>query len=431
MFEIERTAPVREFSANLAIFAGNMGKTIPHVRAKEFEYILPADRIARFPLEKRDESSLLVYQGGKIDRAIFKDICGFFNKNDLLIFNETRVVHARLRFQRKSGARIEIFCLSPHEPSEYNLSFANEGSVVWKCLVGNAKKWKEEYLEKEGMVDGTPVILKARMESRDMNALLVRFQWYPRSFHFSRVIECFGEIPIPPYLEREAIPEDDGTYQTVYSRVEGSVAAPTAGLHFTEELLSELDKRGTEKTFINLHVGAGTFIPVKSSDARDHPMHTEEFHIEKRTLVKLTEGKRCIAVGTTSCRSLESAYWLGVKLIAEKGVANSMHLDQWEAYHLPQDVPLKESFKAIIKNLKDKRCVQLRATTSLMIVPGYSFRVVEGMITNFHQPGSTLLMLVSAFIGDDWKRVYAYALKNGFRFLSYGDSSLLIPGKVS
>lgn len=408
-----------------------MGKTTPQLPVREFQYTLPPERIARFPLEKRDESFLLVYQGGKIDHAIFRDLCGFLNNNDLLVFNETKVVHARLRFQRKSGARIEIFCLSPHDPPEYNISFAKEGSVVWKCLAGNVKKWKEEYLEKVGMVDGISVSLRARMELREGNSLIVRFEWDPGTVQFSRIIESFGEIPIPPYLEREAIPEDNGNYQTIYSRVEGSVAAPTAGLHFTEELLSELQKLGVGSAFINLHVGAGTFVPVKAEDARDHLMHTEEFHIDRRTLVQLTEGRRCIAVGTTSCRSLESAYWLGVKLLAGKGISNSMHLDQWEAYHLPQNIPAKESFRTLIKNLNQNESGQLKATTSLMIVPGYRFRVVEGMITNFHQPGSTLLMLVSAFIGEDWKGIYDYALHKGFRFLSYGDSSLLIPGNTS
>jgi S-adenosylmethionine:tRNA ribosyltransferase-isomerase len=398
------------------------------IRISGYSYELPPERIAKYPLPARDSSKLLLYKGRDISTTNFRDLPALLEKDDLLVFNETKVVHARLRFRRKTGAAIEIFCLEPIEPAGHPEAFSAEATVTWRCLVGNAKKWKEHMLEKSCDTGMQPITLAAEIAAREASSFLIKFSWQPEALSFSEVLERFGETPIPPYLEREAVPGDEVTYQTVYSKHEGSVAAPTAGLHFTQQVLEDLHAQNIKQVKLSLHVGAGTFVPVKAVNAVDHSMHTEHFQVEIESLEQLlAHTGRIVAVGTTSCRSLESLYWLGVRLIGQSKASPSLHLSQWDAYDMGGKTDVHEAFTAVLHYMRVNGLRVFRATTALMIVPGYRFRVVNGLITNFHQPSSTLLMLIAAFIGDDWKKVYGYALKNGYRFLSYGDSSLLLP----
>lgn len=349
-----------------------------------------------------------------------------------MVFNDTRVVQARLLFEKSTGSRIEIFCLEPHEPAEYYQAFQQTSQSAWKCLVGNAKKWKSGVLDmKVDMGTGNPsskISLHAEKTGRDKDVFLIRFRWDPGDVSFGEILEKAGHTPIPPYLNRDAEPGDRQTYQTVYSSIEGSVAAPTAGLHFTDAVLEQIDRKGINRINLTLHVGAGTFQPVSTDDPVKHPMHAEHFYVSRRTLQALLDHKGdVLAVGTTTTRVLESLYWLGVKLSGNKQSGTSqMFLDQWEAYNLPA-VNREDSFRQLLEYMEVNNMEIMEGITRLMIIPGYTFRMVNRMITNFHQPGSTLLMLVAAFIGEEWKKVYDYALGNDFRFLSYGDSSLLIP----
>lgn len=395
----------------------------------EFTYDLPEGKIARFPLPERDLSRLLLYQKGSIRETKFRELPEILSSRQLLVFNNTRVIHARIRFRKKSGAAIEIFCLEPLVPSDHQLSFAASESTQWRCLVGNAKKWKhDEILTRELMFNGQKVMFNARKIEQEDHSFRIGFNWSPPDLSFSEVLEASGETPIPPYLNREAVPEDSETYQTVYSAHEGSVAAPTAGLHFTDDVLSRLDQKGIERVNLTLHVGAGTFTPVKTENAAEHKMHVEKFHVSKDVIERLSEGdKSVVATGTTSCRTLESLYWMGVKLLTAGTVREPLHLGQWEAWDLAGDIPVREALQALSRKAGLEDNGFLHASTGIMITPGYRFRIVDGLITNFHQPSSTLLMLIAAFIGDDWKNVYRYALENDFRFLSYGDSSLLLP----
>ncbi|HYW96049.1 MAG TPA: S-adenosylmethionine:tRNA ribosyltransferase-isomerase [Bacteroidales bacterium] len=394
-----------------------------------FTYDLPDVKIARFPLPERDQSRLLLYQKGSISETRFRELPELLSTGQMLVFNNTRVIHARIRFRKKSGAAIEIFCLEPLVPSDHQLSFAARESTQWRCLVGNARKWKhDEILTRELTFNGQKVIFNARKIEQEGQSFRIGFSWSPPDISFSEVLEASGETPIPPYLNREAVPGDAETYQTVYSAHEGSVAAPTAGLHFTERVLSRLDQKGIERVNITLHVGAGTFTPVKTENAAEHKMHIEKFHVSKDMIEKLSEGdKSVIATGTTSCRTLESLYWLGVKQLTTGSIREPVHLGQWEAWDLPGDIPAHEALQALSQRAGREDNGFLHASTGIMITPGYRFRMVDGLITNFHQPSSTLLMLIAAFIGDDWKKVYRYALENDFRFLSYGDSSFLLP----
>lgn len=404
-----------------------MGKPL-QISLKEFTYPLSQEKIAQFPLNERDMSKLLLYKKGTISENIFRRLPDFLSSNTLIVFNDTKVIHARLKFHKATGSSIEIFCLQPYDPVDYQQSFTKTREVKWKCLVGNAKKWKDETLKLELEKDGISFSLFAEKINRDKEAFIIRFFWEPSYLSFSEIIELAGETPIPPYLNREAEPSDSSQYQTVYSRLEGSVAAPTAGLHFTEKVINDLHKKKIQQTSLTLHVGAGTFTPVKSENAVDHQMHIETFRINEESLRQILQHcDNITAVGTTSCRTLESLYWLGVKSMNRNLSENDFHISQWEAYDLPQDISVEKAFGSLISLIKSLNIREITASTGIMITPGYAFRIINALITNFHQPSSTLLMLIAAFIGENWKKVYEYALDNDFRFLSYGDSSLLIP----
>jgi len=394
-----------------------------------YRYSLPEEAIAKHPLLRREDSNLLVYREGSISHKKFNELPGELPADAWLVFNNTRVIQARLNFQKPTGARIEVFCLEPEKPADHYQSFESRENCTWRCMVGNAKKWKTGNIFLTAQVNGTEVRVEATMlEARDAH-YVVRFQWDAPSCAFSEIIESAGSTPIPPYLNRPAETSDRKRYQTIYSRDLGSVAAPTAGLHFTEGMMQKLQDKGIHSSELTLHVGAGTFVPVKKQNVREHSMHAELVMVSLEFLEKMTEQKtRPIAVGTTSTRSMETLYWLGVKLIC--GITlppEGCEFRQWDNESLPDDVPLEDSLKALIEYCRENNLDQLRFTTSLMIVPGYRFRTIRGLITNFHMPGSTLLLLIAALIGENWKAVYQSALDNNYRFLSYGDSSLLLP----
>ena len=400
---------------------------IPDIRIEEFNYDLPDSRIAKYPLSERDSSYLLHYdEEGNISRHIFREIPDLLPENSLMIFNDTKVVPARLHFVRDTGARIEIFCLEPTDPSEYNLSFAATSGCEWKCVIGNARKWKNDtlslYLPENAPAEASALCLKAEPVSRDGQTGVVRFRW-EGGVPFSRVLEICGTIPIPPYLNRESETIDIERYQTLYARFRGSVAAPTAGLHFTENVLSAIRGRGIDTDTVCLHVGAGTFLPVKESEIARHPMHREPFAVSIDLLRKLRDGgRKVIAVGTTSVRTLESLFYAGVSCI-ENGHPHDV--EQWSPYDREYSHSTEEAIDALIQYLESHGLDELKTGTRIIIVPGFRFRFTDYLVTNFHQPESTLILLVSAFLGGDWRRVYDYALANDFRFLSYGDSSLL------
>ena len=407
----------------------------PKIKIQDFSYDLPSERIAKYPLERRDASKLLIYNNGKngdILESSFFTLSSYIPNNSLMVFNNTRVVPARLFFKKETGALIEIFCLEPVEPNDYALNFASKECCSWNVVIGNAKKWKggEVFLMLDNASEEAKMLnLRAELIYKgDNNGSVVKFKW-DTGCSFSEVLDICGRIPIPPYLNRDTEELDYERYQTLYARIKGSVAAPTAGLHFTENVFNELDSKGVDRETVCLHVGAGTFVPVKSEYIADHKMHTEPFEVTKEFLKKLCaleEGQKVVAVGTTSIRTLESLYFLGVQCI-ENGAP--VAVEQWEPYRKEYGYTMKEAIGAIVKYLDDKGLDKLVARTGIIIVPSYKFRVVDMLVTNFHQPQSTLLLLISAFIGgDDWKRIYNYALENGFRFLSYGDSSLLIRG---
>lgn len=409
---------------------------IPAVNIEEYDYTLPGERIARYPLSERDASKLLVYDRGRVSDRFFRELPGLLDPGLLMVFNDTRVVQARLRFRKTTGSEVEVFCLEPHEPAEYNQAFRQRGSAVWNCLVGNAKKWKAGTLSSGFTAPGGPATLEAEKIDRLKDAFLIRFRWNPAELSFAEILESAGSTPIPPYLERRAEDSDRKSYQTVYSRIDGSVAAPTAGLHFTREVMQEIAGKDIQQACITLHVGAGTFQPVGSGGLEKHPMHAERFSVPAQVIEKLAmhEGE-IFSVGTTTTRVLESLYWLGCRLRSEgrasvtNGVCGEeLYLDQWDAYRL-ETCSRMESMSALIDYLESEGSEYVETVTRLMIIPGYRYSMTDRMITNFHMPRSTLLLLVGAFIGDDWKQVYRYALENGFRFLSYGDSSLLVPGK--
>ena len=404
----------------------------PKIKIQDFSYNLPQERIAKYPLECRDASKLLIYNNGIIEENFFFTLSSHIPQNSLMVFNNTKVVPARLFFRKETGALIEIFCLEPVNPTDYALSFAQRECCEWNVVIGNAKKWKggEVHLLLDNASEEAKALdLRAELVLKgDNNGSVVKFKW-ETGCSFSEVLDICGRIPIPPYLNRDTEALDYERYQTLYARIKGSVAAPTAGLHFTDRVFSELDNKGVQRETVCLHVGAGTFVPVKSEYIADHKMHTEPFEVTKAFLEKLCaleEGQKVIAVGTTSTRTLESLYFLGVQCI-ENGAPGAV--EQWEPYRKEYAYSMKESIGAIVKYLNDKGLDKLVARTGIIIVPSYKFRVVDMLVTNFHQPQSTLLLLISAFMGgEQWKRVYNYALENGFRFLSYGDSSLLIRG---
>ena len=398
---------------------------IPEIHIEDYNYGLEDSRIAKYPLPERDASKLLHYKAGKVDERVFRELPELIVSNALMVFNDTRVVPARLHFQRESGAHIEIFCLEPVNPVEYNTAFAATDSCSWKCVIGNAKKWKNDVLHLYNP-DENPAIqaldLQAVLEGRDGKTGTVRFCWQG-GYPFSRVLEMAGTVPIPPYLNRETEAVDQERYQTLYARVRGSVAAPTAGLHFTEAVLEALDAKGVERETVCLHVGAGTFLPVKSSLVSEHPMHREPFVVSKKLLKELVRQDRpVIAVGTTSVRTLESLYYIGVSVIESGHPAD---VAQWAPYERNYAYSTQESLQALVDYLDREHLDQLVAGTRIIIVPGFRFRIVSKMVTNFHQPESTLILLISAFVDGDWRTIYDYALSHDFRFLSYGDSSFL------
>ena len=402
-------------------------KNIQEIAIAEYDYPLPDERIAKYPLAERDTSKLLLYKGGDIREEKFANLPNFIPQGALMVFNNTRVIQARLRFRKETGAQIEVFCLEPEQPADYQLMFQETKECVWQCLVGNSSRWKSGVLSQVIEIDGVQVTLSVeRVSSAAVN--LVRFFW-DGGFTFAQLLEAAGELPIPPYLNRKTEESDMNTYQTVYSKVKGSVAAPTAGLHFTPAVLSALDAAGVQRGEVTLHVGAGTFKPVKSELIADHEMHEEYIEVQRGLIERIiAAGGAAVAVGTTSVRTLESLYFLGEKVSENPAIEESeMCVGQWEPYNREHTLSTVEALTALLQWLDAKGLDRVHSHTRIMIAPGYSFRIVKAIVTNFHQPKSTLLLLVSAFIGGDWRSVYDFALENGFRFLSYGDSSLLIP----
>jgi S-adenosylmethionine:tRNA ribosyltransferase-isomerase len=400
---------------------------VKHISIEEYDYPLPEDRIAKYPLPERDASNLLVLKDNEIKKSQFKYVGDFLPKDTLLVFNETKVIRARLQFHKATGSRIEIFCLEPEK--DYQVAFSATSPVRWKCLIGNSKRWKEGKLSMELSVGGKPVVLSAERILQNDQYAEIEFSWMPENLSFASVLEAAGEIPLPPYLHRDAEPDDRDRYQTVFARYDGSVAAPTAGLHFTQPLIAALCEQGFTFDEVTLHVGAGTFKPVSTDTIGEHAMHSETIIVRKSLIQNLINqiGKPIIPVGTTSTRTLESLYWIGV-MLQEQGLdLRPLHVEQWFPYenHAPLSAP--EALQNIVDYLEKHGLTRLEASTALMIAPSYKMRIITGLITNFHQPKSTLLLLVSAFIGERWKDCYRFALDNGFRFLSYGDSCLFLP----
>ena len=401
-----------------------------HIAIDEFDYPLPDERIAKYPLAQRDSSKLLLYRSGEVNEDSFAALPEHLPEGALMVFNNTRVIQARLHFRKETGALIEVFCLEPLVPNEYVQMFAQTERCSWLCLVGNLKKWKEGVLSKEITVHGCKLTLTATRGEAVGTGHRIDFAWDDSTVTFAEVLEAVGELPIPPYLNRETEESDKQTYQTVYSKIKGSVAAPTAGLHFTESVLQAIDAKGIERDEVTLHVGAGTFKPVKSAEIGDHEMHSEYIVVERKTIEKLiAHGGEAIAVGTTSVRTLESLYYIGV-LISQHPDATEeqLRVTQWMPYEeLYNCLTTLEALQQILDYLDRNSLPALHTNTQIMIAPGYTFHIVKRIVTNFHQPKSTLLLLVSAFVKGNWRKIYDYALGHDFRFLSYGDSSLLVP----
>ncbi|ADY37783.1 S-adenosylmethionine:tRNA ribosyltransferase-isomerase [Phocaeicola salanitronis DSM 18170] len=399
-----------------------------HIHISDYNYNLPDERIAKFPLPVRDQSKLLVYRNGDISETRFTSLPDYVEPGTLMIFNNTKVIQARLHFRKETGALIEIFCLEPIQPNDYALNFQQTEHAAWLCMIGNLKKWKEGTLTRRMTVKGQDITLAATRGEARGTSHWVDFTWDNPGVTFADILEMFGELPIPPYLNRETQESDKETYQTVYSKIKGSVAAPTAGLHFTQRVLDALRAKGADLEEVTLHVGAGTFKPVKSEEIEGHEMHTEYISVSKGSIEKLIahEGK-ALAVGTTSVRTLESLYYIGVTLSQHPDAQEAdLHVRQWQPYETHPTLSTTEALKHILHYMERHRLDALHTSTQIIIAPGYEYKVVKRMITNFHQPQSTLLLLVSAFVKGDWKRIYDYALSHDFRFLSYGDSSLLI-----
>jgi len=404
---------------------------IKKLQIDEYNYALPEHRIARYPLAQRDASKLMVLKGNTIFDDRFQNLSSHLPKNSLLLLNETKVIQARLGFENANGAAIELFVLEPHEQNlDYQLAYAQSSPIVWNCLVGNSKRWKTGALTLEIKLKETSIVLSAERIEKLEGYSVIRFSWNRPEFSFAEVLDAAGEIPLPPYLNRKAEPADKVRYQTVFARQDGSVAAPTASLHFTSELMAAIKADGHDFAKITLHVGAGTFKPVSTSEIGDHQMHAEQIVVQKTILKQLIEAQEnpLIAVGTTSMRSIESLYWLAV-MLSEQGMhQREFHLTQWFPYEEHSALPdAVSALKELVNYLELHQLESLKATTALMIAPGYMFRIVNGLITNFHQPKSTLLLLVSALVGEQWKAAYQYALEHDFRFLSYGDSGLFLP----
>ena len=403
-----------------------------HIKISEFNYPLPDERIAKFPLATRDQSKLLVYRHGEVSEDIFTSLPHYLESGELMIFNNTKVIQARLHFRKETGALIEVFCLEPVQPNDYVLNFQQTRQCSWLCMIGNLKKWKEGTLSRIVNVKGKQIVLSATRGECKGTSHWIDFSWDDDTITFADLLEVAGELPIPPYLNRETQESDKETYQTVYSKIKGSVAAPTAGLHFTERVLAALDERGIDREELTLHVGAGTFKPVKSEEIEGHEMHTEYISVSRNTLEKLiVHGGKAVAVGTTSVRTLESLYHIGVTLLNNpEATEEDLHVHQWQPYEMSAKAattPAEKALQAIVAYLDKHSMETLHTSTQIIIAPGYEYKIVKAMVTNFHQPQSTLLLLVSAFVHGDWQKIYNYALAHDFRFLSYGDSSLLIP----
>jgi S-adenosylmethionine:tRNA ribosyltransferase-isomerase len=417
-----------------------------HIHITDYNYPLPDERIAKYPLKERDHSKLLLYKSGAVSDDIFCNLPKYLPKGALMVFNNTRVIQARMHFRKETGALIEVFLMEPASPIDYEQMFQTSGHCSWLCMIGNLKKWKEGALHRPFMIKGHSLILSATIDRNRATEkgggtnYWVDFDWDNNNVSFAEILETVGELPIPPYLNRETEESDKTTYQTVYSKIKGSVAAPTAGLHFTDSVLADIDAHGIDREEVTLHVGAGTFKPVKTEEIEDHKMHSEYIVVHRHTFEKLLKhGCSSIAVGTTSVRTLESLYYIGVKICQNPSAQEEeLHVNQWEPYDFPHDgnglvivdgkpVTVEQSIRNIIEYLDRYNLKALHSSTQIIIAPGYKYKIVKMLITNFHQPQSTLLLLVSAFVGGDWKTIYNYALNHRFRFLSYGDSSLLIP----
>ena len=406
-----------------------------HIHISDYNYPLPDERIAKFPLAQRDHSKLLVFENGDISEDIFYNITGHLPKGALMVFNNTKVIQARMHFRKETGALIEVFLLEPAEPADYELMFQTNGKCAWHCLVGNLKKWKEGQLSRSFDVNGKTVTLSVERLHEERTSHWVEFRWDNPDVSFAEILDAAGELPIPPYLNRDTQESDKTTYQTVYSKIKGSVAAPTAGLHFTDKVLADIDAHGIDREELTLHVGAGTFKPVKSEEIEGHEMHTEYICVNKKTIDKLiAHGGKAIAVGTTSVRTLESLYYMGVKLHDNPNLTEEqLHVGQWEPYDYAERLategtaPLDtiDALREISDYLDRNSRKALHSSTQIIIAPGFEYHIVDILVTNFHQPQSTLLLLVSAFVKGEWRRIYDYALTHDFRFLSYGDSCLI------
>jgi S-adenosylmethionine:tRNA ribosyltransferase-isomerase len=398
----------------------------------DFTYSLPDEKIAAFPLEQRDVSKLLIYKNDTIEESTYKQIANYLPDNSLLIFNNTKVIRARILFQKSTGGNIEIFCLEPFEViNEYTTVMNKTGSVKWKCMIGGVSKWKEGVLEKQLVINNEQLIIKAELLEKLSDAYVVEFSWQPSSYSFSEILLLIGEIPLPPYIKRKAADDDKERYQTIYAAHDGSVAAPTAGLHFTTDIFSSFKKKNITTDYVTLHVGAGTFKPVKAAVMEDHEMHAEWIDVNISTINNIISNlnNTIVATGTTSLRTIESLYWLGVKTIIDPTISyDKLIIDQWDVYEDPllnTSYSSSEALTALTIWMKKNNAERVVTKTQILIAPGYQFKIAKILITNFHQPQSTLLLLVAASIGDSWKKVYQYALENDFRFLSYGDGSLL------
>ena len=401
------------------------------ITIQEYNYELPDERIAKFPMTERDHSKLLLYDKGMVGEDVFYNLPKYLPKGALMVFNNTKVIQARLHFNKDTGALIEVFLLEPYAPADYEQMFQKRGCCQWLCLVGNQKKWKEGALKKKTEVRGETIEVSAERLGERGTSQLVEFRW-AGDVSFAEIIDAMGELPIPPYLNRDTLESDKTTYQTVYSKIKGSVAAPTAGLHFTERVLSDLDAHGIEREELTLHVGAGTFKPVKSATIGEHEMHTEYVAVRRHTIERLiAHGGEAIAVGTTCVRTLESLYYMGLKVMRQPDIVEEeLHVCQWEPYGATagsECTSVKEVLQALLDWMDRKGLTVLHSSTQIIIAPGYDYKIVKMLVTNFHQPQSTLLLLVSAFVKGDWRKIYDYALNHDFRFLSYGDSSLLMP----
>ena len=399
-----------------------------HIRISDYNYPLPDERIAKFPIAQRDHSKLLVYRHGEVSDDVFYHLPQYLPSGALMVFNNTKVIQARMHFRKETGALIEVFLLEPAEPSDYELMFQTTGHCAWYCLVGNLKKWKEGTLTREITINNSQFTVKATRGELHGTSYRIDFTW-DGDLSFAEIIDAMGELPIPPYLNRETQESDKTTYQTVYSKIKGSVAAPTAGLHFTPEVLADLDAHGIDREELTLHVGAGTFKPVKSEEIEGHEMHTEYISVRRDTIRKLIAHDGCaIAVGTTSVRTLESLYYMGLKVMQNPDFSESdLHVAQWEPYGISDAVTAVTALENLLSWMDAHDLQVLHSSTQIIIAPGYDYKIVRMLVTNFHQPQSTLLLLVSAFVKGDWHKIYDYALAHDFRFLSYGDSSLLIP----